>query len=234
MAGSNDNVKPAISAEQAKALRPIEHAIEEEQWSRARSLAEQQLAITPDLARLHLLVGTIELRDGAAAAGFKALREAIALDRGYRRDVGLLRRAAAALTSRKGGPAAVAFLGEAIGAPACPSLVEAASSSRIASVRAPAREAARQNRCVGVDLPSSYGLDLRQTRDCEARRAAVAKLRDLGGPRAIEQLRKAKKGSGSSSGIASLFEDSDDEDDRPKADCGGVEIDQAIEALSSH
>jgi serine/threonine protein kinase len=72
------------------------------------------------------------------------------------------------------------------------SLVTSASSARDKRIRSAARAVAQEGEMLDqVDLVLSYALDLQQLEPCEARHAVVAKLRQLGDPRAIAPLRKA-------------------------------------------
>jgi hypothetical protein len=72
-------------------------------------------------------------------------------------------------------------------------IVKQASTGRLPEVRRRAFAIAeRDGFAASIDRFASWTLDLKQQATCEERRETITKLRDLGDPRVIEALQKAR------------------------------------------
>jgi len=147
----------------------------------------------PRLAEGHYLLGAAEFCRRRHQAALAAYAEAIKLDPRFKRDVRILEHAKALLGRRGMRERAVAFLGAHLGPTALPVLIDAAGHNRDLEARHLAvTMVAKQGAASKIDWVSSLGLDLAQLPTCEERCKVVERLHQLGDPRAIEALRKAR------------------------------------------
>jgi hypothetical protein len=101
--------------------------------------------------------------------------------------------------------AALDFLGDRVGDPARPYLIEVASRGKRFDARRRARAIAERKGFGGeIDQLESYTLDLQQGPSCAERKAAIAPLRALKDRRAIPALKKARGRDGGFLGLQEI------------------------------
>jgi eukaryotic-like serine/threonine-protein kinase len=185
-------LKP-VAAELKSPIKHIEETMAQGQLTEARVLIMQQISAHPNEGRVRYLLGNLEFADKNPSAGLQAYEEALRLDPGLRGDAALLVNIRSELGDKKVGFIALEMLIKQVGKPASALLIDIASDDRRPEFRKAARDACETLGCTDkVDLVGSYALDLSQAHTCEDKRAAVQKLGEMGDPKAIEPLRKAR------------------------------------------
>jgi tRNA A-37 threonylcarbamoyl transferase component Bud32/cytochrome c-type biogenesis protein CcmH/NrfG len=214
-------VAPAVLAP----LQQADEALASGRLAEARARLLQLLSRHPKEARVHFLLGHLELVEKHPAAALAAYGQALELDPGLRGDAALLLNTRALLADRdkKLALSALALMGDKIGAPARGDLAELASQDRRPELRAAARAACEKVKCgAQLDLVESYSLDLAQARSCDEKREAVKGLAATKDQRAVERLRKARGVRGPLGGILGGGND-----------CVRKDIDAALKDLGS-
>ncbi|HEY1558519.1 MAG TPA: serine/threonine-protein kinase [Kofleriaceae bacterium] len=173
-----------VIATRSPSHAPVEHAPAPAAAPAATMTAPQWIArAESEIARR---------RYGRAIAAYE---RAIATDRSRARD-GKLRIGVAQIAG--GGDAvsaviALDVLATRVDPPDQKSIVDLASTGKLLDVRQRAFAIAeRDGYAQGIDRFASWTLDLKQQATCEDRRETITKLRDLGDPRVIEVLQRAK------------------------------------------
>jgi serine/threonine-protein kinase len=147
----------------------------------------------PQLAQAHYLLGAAEMCRKRYEEGLEAYAAALAIDDELRDDARVLEDVRQLLSVRGMRMEALKFMASKIGEPALPDLVEVASEGRKRALRHYAVELVTWLGAEDqIDWISSLSLDLAQLEKCEQRAEVVEKLRQLGDPRAIPVLRKAR------------------------------------------
>ena len=160
----------------------------------ARAALQQELSEHPEVARVHYLLGNLYFAEGERERSLSEYREATRLDSGYYGDPALLDNLRTLLDGQTSA-AALALLADA-GTPALPRLIDCAKECRDPRVRRAASASALK---LGAPHDTAAELEFGQLTDtlehgrtCKERGEAVAGLRALGDPRAIEPLRHAR------------------------------------------
>jgi serine/threonine protein kinase len=186
-------VEPALEAP----LKRAEEAMARGARAEARLSLMQKVSEHPKNARVRYLLGTLEFAERNPAAGLVRYREAVELDPGLRADPALLINVRGLLEDRKLAREALDMMIEKLGRPAGEALAEVASDDRRPEFRVEARQACARLGCAAkVDKVRSFTLDLQQGKRCEEWRAAIQALAATGDKRAIEPLRKFRRGGG--------------------------------------
>jgi eukaryotic-like serine/threonine-protein kinase len=182
-----------VAAELKSPIKHIEDTMAKGQLTEARVLIMQQISAHPNEGRVRYLLGNLEFADKNPSAGLQAYEEALRLEPSLRGDAALLVNIRSELADKKVGLIALEMLIKQVGKPASDVLADVASDDRRQEFRKAARDACEALKCLKkVDLVGSYTLDLAQARTCEEKRAAIQKLGEIGDPKAIEPLRKAR------------------------------------------
>jgi tRNA A-37 threonylcarbamoyl transferase component Bud32/tetratricopeptide (TPR) repeat protein len=206
-------------------LQLVDDALVGGRLPEARARLLQLLSRFPREARVHYLLGHLEIREKRPAAALAAYEQALALDTSLREDAALLLNVRAVLADRdrKLAFAAFSLLADHIGAPAGNDLARIASGDRRPEFRAAGRGACLKLGCdAQVDLVQSYSLDLVQAKSCDEKREAVRGLAGTRDRRAVDPLRKARSLRGPLGGILGGGND-----------CVRKDIDIALEHLGS-
>jgi hypothetical protein len=161
-----------------------------------KNLAKEQ----PALARVHYLLGAAMTCRRLYMEAWAAYGRAVQLDPSYKSDARILEDAQQLLRHKKAKVqarlAAANFLGTKVGKPALPVLLETASNNSDLNLRHHAVALVRWLKADDrIDWVTSLSLDLKQLPTCAERARIVKKLRELGDPRAIGALRKARDAS---------------------------------------
>jgi tRNA A-37 threonylcarbamoyl transferase component Bud32 len=194
----------------------------------ARAALQQQLSAHPEQARVHFLLGNLHFAEKERAQALGDYRDALHLDPGYRGDPTLLANGRSMLDERATVDDALHLLADDIGAPALPRLTDCARTCRDLKTRRAAADA--MVKLGGASLLPKEGIstdadlarltsDLENGRTCKDRRRATNDLKDLGDPRAIDALRRAKDRKGGFLGV------------QRTNSCIARELDEAIRAL---
>jgi eukaryotic-like serine/threonine-protein kinase len=161
-----------------------------------KNLVQEQ----PKLARGHYLLGAALTCRKLHKEAWSAYTRAVQLDPRFKQDARIIEDAQRLLKHQKAEVharlAALNFLGTKVGKAALPILIEAASSNDSRPVREHAAALVKWHGAgEKIDRLGALTLDLRQLPTCEERAKVVQKLRDLGDPRAIPALRRARDAS---------------------------------------
>jgi serine/threonine protein kinase len=185
--------KPAIDPRIQKQLGQVRSLLEKGACGEAAAELTKLLKKSPDLAEAHYLLGAARMCRHEHHEGLQAYTRAIRLDTRYRRDVRVLEHCRDLLQVPDLRMTAVEFLGTVVGAPALPTLVDAASSHQVLPVRRRAAELVEKLGGEGrIDWVASLSLDLAQLPDAEDRCQAARRLIELGDVRALPALRRAR------------------------------------------
>jgi tRNA A-37 threonylcarbamoyl transferase component Bud32/tetratricopeptide (TPR) repeat protein len=219
---------PAIaSADLERAESLLAHA----DLAGARAALQQQLSAHPDVARVHYLLGNLHFAEGQREQALGDYRAAIHLDAGYRGDPVLLANGRELLDGKPSeSVAAMALLATDVGGPAVERLADCATSCREMHTRRAAADAViklggaaalpTSARSTDADLGRLVD-ELDNGKACKDRKRAVLELRDLGDPRAIEPLKRARDRRGGMFGFGRYN------------GCAVREIDDALRVLGS-
>jgi tRNA A-37 threonylcarbamoyl transferase component Bud32 len=161
-----------------------------------KNLAQEQ----PKLARVHYLLGAALTCRQLHKEAWTSYTRAVQLDPSFKKDARIIEDAQRLLKHRKAEVqarlAALNFLGTKVGKTALPILIEAATSNDSRHVREHAAALVKWHGAEAkIDRLVALSLDLSQLPTCKERAEVVEKLRDLGDPRAIPALRKARDAS---------------------------------------
>jgi tRNA A-37 threonylcarbamoyl transferase component Bud32/tetratricopeptide (TPR) repeat protein len=167
----------------------------------ARLALQQLLAAHPESARVHYLFGNLDFADGDRVRALGDYREAIRRDSGYKNDPVLRGNVRALLDRRAEGLDALGLLGEDVGAPALPEIVNCAKSCRDERVRKKAAEYAVRlggAQLVAAEKPAEDDLaaeleKLEKGKGCRERKAAALKIIDAGSPKYLDALKFARE-----------------------------------------
>jgi len=190
-------VPKPVKSELKLPLKRIHEAMASGKRAEARLLIMQLVSQHPNVGRVRYLLGNLEFAEKNVQAGLEAYAEALRLDPGLRGDAALLVNLRGVLGDRRFGRDALDMMTTQIGKPAGAILAQVASEDQRSEFRHAARGACDTLGCAGqIDKVQSYGLDLRQIRGCDERRAVVQKLMETGDARAIAPLKKARARAG--------------------------------------
>lgn len=182
------DLSPALGEKLAAART----ALLRRECSAALAAASVVAAEVPGSARAHYYRGAALACARKHGQALRAYARTIELDRRYALDKRILQDVARMLRTKTDRARALAFLQQQVGQPAIPLLVRL-SRHRKREIRASAvRSLGELGASDQVDWVATLALDLDQTPSCRGRVAIVNRLRDLGDPRAIPLLERAR------------------------------------------
>jgi cytochrome c-type biogenesis protein CcmH/NrfG len=182
-------VAPALATE----LKKVESLLEAGNTAAAKLTLEDQLALRPQDARVHYMLGRVAFSDNRHADGLASYRQAITLDPGFRGDPVLLAHVDTALGEPRHAQAALDLIIDKIGSPAADLLEKVANEgSDLARRRRAATALHEMGKDDRVDRVSLLMLELRKAPTCEERKDLVQQLRAAGDPRALPALKSLR------------------------------------------
>jgi tetratricopeptide (TPR) repeat protein len=174
-------VAPALATE----LKKVESLLEAGNTAAAKLTLEDQLALRPQDARVHYMLGRVAFSDNRHADGLASYRQAITLDPGFRGDPVLLAHVDTALGEPRHAQAALDLIIDKIGSPAADLLEKVANEgSDLARRRRAATALHEMGKDDRVDRVSLLMLELRKD--------LVQQLRAAGDPRALPALKSLR------------------------------------------
>jgi len=184
---------PALPAALAQRLDTVQLLLARGACREAALDLRGALTEWPRLARLHYLLGAARICQGEVAPALTAYRRAMQLDQRYRRDARILEDAGALLGARAVRQQALEFLAGELGQAALEPLLGAATSNDAAWRHRVLQALVQLGAGPRVDWLTVWRLDLQQRTRCELRQRAVAGLRQLDDPRAVQVLLDAQQ-----------------------------------------